>query len=108
MYNTIKTELAVWLGISKDALHIHLGLAIFIVLVVLARRGPGSWIPWLGVFAFELINEAMDIFHWHEGAFSFEIGDSFKDLANTMFWPTAVVLGARFVGSRTRRTRTAA
>jgi len=107
MYNTIKTELALWLGISKDALHIHLGLAIFAILIVLLRRSPGSLIPWLGVLAFELINEAMDIFHWHEGAFSFEVGDSFKDLVSTMFWPTVVMLGVRIAAVRAGRARPA-
>ncbi|MEO7221687.1 MAG: hypothetical protein ABIY37_04375, partial [Devosia sp.] len=95
MYNAIKTELALWLGISKDALHIHLGLVIFAILFLVFLRSPGSLIPWLGVLAFELVNEAMDMFHWHGGAFSFEIGDSFKDIANTMIWPTIVTLGIR-------------
>lgn len=107
MYNTIKTELALWLGISKDALHIHLGLAIFAILILVLRRSPGSLMPWLGVLAFELINEAMDIFHWHEGAFSFEIGDSFKDIVSTMFWPSVVMLGVRYAAHRARRDRPA-
>ena len=29
MYNALKTDLATFLGISKDALHIHTGLALF-------------------------------------------------------------------------------
>ena len=105
MYNTIKTELALWLGISKDALHIHLGLAIFAILILVLRRSPGSPIPWLGVLAFELVNEAMDIFHWHEGTCSFEIGDSFKDLVSTMFWPTIIMLGVRLKALRTGSAR---
>lgn len=70
MYDALKTDLADFLGISKDALHIHLGLAIFVALMLILRRAPSSLLPWLGVLAFELVNEAMDIFHWHEGALS--------------------------------------
>jgi hypothetical protein len=102
MYNTLKTDLATFLGISKDALHIHLGLAIFVALMLILRRAPSSLLPWLGVLAFELVNEAMDIFHWHEGAFSFEVGDSLKDLINTMIWPTLIMLA--FKAAAVRRT----
>ncbi|MEO6012869.1 MAG: hypothetical protein ABIQ30_04695 [Devosia sp.] len=100
MYNVLKTDLAAILGISKDALHIHLGLAIFVTLMLLLRRSPSSLIPWLGVLVFELVNEAMDIFHWHEGTFSFEIGDSLKDVINTMIWPTIFILAFRTAASR--------
>lgn len=100
LYNALKTDLADLLGITKDALHIHLGLAIFALIIVIFRRSPGSVLPWLGVLAFELANELLDIFHWHEGAFSFEIGDAFKDVANTMFWPTVAMLAFRIVAAR--------
>ena len=103
MYNAIKTNLADFLGITKDALHIHLGLAIFVALIVILRRSPGSIIPWLGVLAFEVLNEVLDIFHWHAGAFSFEIGDAFKDVANTMFWPTVAMIGFRIAAARRKR-----
>lgn len=102
MYNAIKTDLAAFLDITKDALHIHIGLAIFVALILILRRSPGSIVPWLGVLAFEVLNEGLDIFHWHEGAFFFEIGDAFKDIAITMFWPTVVVLGVRIASRRSK------
>lgn len=102
MYNALKTDLAEFLGITKDALHIHIGLAIFFGLVVVLRRSPSSILPWLGLLAFELVNELMDIFHWHQGTFSFEIGDSLKDVINTMIWPTVALLTFRFVERRRR------
>ncbi len=102
MYNSLKTDLAALLGMSKDALHIHIGLAIFVTLMLVLRRSPGSLLPWLGVLAFEVINEILDIFHWHEGTYSFEIGDSFKDVLNTMFWPTVAVFAFRVFSARRR------
>ena len=95
MYNALKTDLATFLGISKDALHIHLGLALFVGLVLVLRRSPSSPLPWLIILGLEFANELMDIFHWHAGAWSFELGDSAKDLVNTMLWPTAILLLAR-------------
>lgn len=100
MYNALKTDIAVLLGISKDALHIHIGLAIFFGLVVVLRRSPSSILPWLGVVAFELVNELMDVFHWHQGAFSFEVGNSLKDVVNTMIWPTVALLTFRYLERR--------
>ena len=97
MYNAMKTDLAGFLGASKDALHIHIGLAIFFGLVVVLRRSPSSILPWLGLLAFELVNEFMDILHWHQGSFSFEVGDALKDVINTMIWPTVALLTFRFV-----------
>ena len=102
MYNAIKTDLAALLGITKDALHIHIGLAIFFGLALLLRRSPSSLLPWLGVLGFELVNELVDVFHWYNGTFQFEIGDAFKDLANTMLWPTVALIAARLANSRKR------
>lgn len=99
MYNGIKTELSEFLGITKDALHVHIGLAIFFGAALLFRRPLASWIPWLSLLAFELANELMDMFHWH-GGFGFELGDSPKDIVNTMFWPTVVFAVARWLKRR--------
>lgn len=100
MYNDLKTELALLLGISKDALHIHLGLALFVALILILRRSPGSIVPWLGVLAAETANELIDIFHWYGGSLSFEIGDSPKDFVNTMLWPTVVTIAFRITAAR--------
>lgn len=95
MYNSLKSDLSTWLGLSKDALHIHFGLVVFVGLVLFLRRSPSSPLPWLVLLGIELANELMDIFHWHAGAWSFEPGDSGKDLINTMLWPTVLLVTAR-------------
>ena len=100
MYNALKTEISQALGITKDALHIHLGLAIFLGVAFIFRRPLTSLIPWLALLAFELVNELMDMFHLHNGTIGFEIGDSVKDVLNTMFWPTIVLLAARWIRRR--------
>lgn len=100
MYNTLKTQLSEFLGITKDALHIHIGLAIFLGVALVFRRSLASWIPWLVLLAFELVNELMDIFH--EGIAGFAMGDSLKDVLNTMFWPTVVFIAARWQKRRQR------
>lgn len=101
MLNDIKTELTTLLDISRDALHIHLGIAIFLVAVVLVRRGPASLIPLFVLLGFELINEALDTFHGDH--LSVDIAGTLRDIANTMLWPTVVVIVARVFISRQKR-----
>ena len=100
MYNALKTQLSEFLGITKDALHIHIGLAIFLGAALVFRRSLASWIPWLALLAFELSNEAMDVFYLDEGGIGFDLGDSPKDIVNTMFWPTVVFIVARWLKRR--------
>jgi hypothetical protein len=100
MYDAIKTLLSETLGITKDALHIHIGLAIFLGVALVFRRPLASWLPWLALLAFELANELMDVFYWNGRGIGFDLGDSPKDVVNTMFWPTVVLLVARWVRRR--------
>ena len=108
MFNFIKTELSEIIGLSKDALHVHLGLFVFLLAMVLFRRSAASLVPWACVFALQVVNELIDTFHWHNGSLDFSVADSMKDLVNTMLWPTVLLLLARYtglLGSRTRSNR---
>lgn len=96
MPNALKTNLAQVLDLSKDALHVHLGLLIMLLAMIVLRRSPASIIPWLCVLVLELLNEVVDLLHWHGGVYSFSFLDGFKDVINTMFWPTIILLLARY------------
>lgn len=98
MYNAIKTGLSDTLGISKDALHIHIGLFIFLVVTLLLRR-PRSFIPWLAVLGFEAVNELLDLFH-DGAAIHLELFNTLGDIGNTMLWPTVALVLLRLLGSR--------
>ena len=101
MLNTLKTGLSELLHLSKDALHIHLGLAIYLVVFLTLSRGRRLWLPWATVFAFELVNEAVDIFH--HGPSTAEFGGSAKDIVNTMLWPTVLLVGTHMLLRRAHR-----
>lgn len=105
MLNSLKTMLSETIGLSKDALHVHLGLFVFLVAVVLLRASPGSWIPWLVLLAFEVLNEVVDLLHEHGGVRALDFVEAAKDIINTMLWPTLVVL---FVRYRSRRSESRA
>ncbi|KKB84688.1 hypothetical protein VW29_09905 [Devosia limi DSM 17137] len=93
MLNKIKTELSELLFLSRDALHIHIGLGIYIAAMVLFRRGPASIVPWLVVLVAQLANELLDGIH--HGALDIDVTGALRDIGNTMLWPTVVLLIAR-------------
>ena len=86
------------LSISKDALHIHIGLGIYVAAMLLFRRGPGSIVPWLVVLAFELTNELLD--GLHHFSLDTNMTEALRDIGNTMLWPTIVFLVARQLRKR--------
>lgn len=87
-------------GLAKDALHVHIGLALFIG-TRLFWRGRGGWVvAWLVALAGTLTGELLDSVgtaapghrrpdaaHWH-------------DIWNTMMWPTLFLLVGRWLNGR--------
>ena len=101
MLNALKTSLSELLHLSKDALHIHLGLAIYLIVFLTLSRGRRLWLPWATVLAFELVNEGVDIFN--HGPSTAELGGSAKDIFNTMLWPTVILVGTYVLLRRAHR-----
>lgn len=90
-------ELVVTLtGLSKDALHIHVGLAVFLLAAVLLRRPLRSPVPWLAVLAVALAGETVDALDELRASGQWTLGAGVHDLANTLLWPTVLMLAARF------------
>jgi hypothetical protein len=96
LFNFLKTELSEFIGLSKDALHVHLGLLVFLLAMVIFRRSAASLVPWACVLALQVGNELIDTFHWYNGVLEFNLAGSLKDMVNTMLWPTLILLLARY------------
>jgi hypothetical protein len=88
-----------WLiHLAKDALHIYVGLGVFFLTLLLTRWRPGSWKPLLVVLAVAIAGEVWDLrdsiaFHTR-----IDVWGNWHDIWNTMFWPTAIMILARFTG----------
>ena len=81
--------------ISHDSLHVIVGVLVWLVLGVLARRPLSSWKPWLWLFAIILWNETVDLWieQWpHPGQ---QYGESAKDILVTMLVPTVLLFAVR-------------
>lgn len=92
VFEGIKTLITSFSHIQRDALHIHVGLVLFLVLSGLFR-GPRRFRYALLVTAgLCLLGEVFDTAH------SVDIGrrilwfDSCKDVFNTLFWPVLLYL----------------
>lgn len=90
-------------GLAKDALHVHVGLLVFLGSALLLRWPLRSWKPWAAALAVALIGEARDIFdRWSVGMLAAPLGH-WHDIWNTMLWPSAILLLARYTRLFTRK-----
>lgn len=92
---SLKLTLVSALGLSKDALHMHVGLGVFFVAAWLFNRRVGTWVPWLCALAAACAGELVDmrddlasLGHWRWQA-------SLHDILNTVFWPTVITILVR-------------
>ena len=102
-FQQVKVGLVHLLGLPKDALHIYVGLAVFLAAAALLRRPLGSWVPIAAAVAAASIGEAWDLVDtWAAGARP-HYGRNWHDVWNTCFWPATLFLLARYTGVLSRR-----
>ena len=95
LFQTAKFWLVGSTGLAKDALHIHVGLIVFFAAALLFRWPLRSWKPWAAALAVTLAGEAWDLWDsFHDGR-RILIWANWKDVWNTMLWPSAILLLAR-------------
>ncbi len=82
-------------AIGDTALHIHCGLAVWLVAVLLIGKGPSSPWPVVVTFALECANELLD--RLRKGVWLWR--DTLLDIVHTMWWPVVLWLGARALDS---------
>lgn len=93
-FHTTKLLVMEVTGLSKDALHVYVGLIVFFATAVLLKRSLADWRPIAMVLLASLAGELWDIviaFALNETMWA----DSWKDLLNTLFWPAAIFVLAR-------------
>lgn len=94
-YADAKTLLSELSGLSKDALHVHAALLLYLIAGLLWRRGFASPRPWLTVAAVTIVNEGYDLWHQEAHGEPARWYESVRDLLNTLVWPTLFLIGAR-------------
>ena len=90
-----KQALVAATGLSKDALHIHVGLLAFLGAALLFRRPLKSILPWAAALSVALLGELVDAVDDIQSSGEWHWAASGHDIINTMAWPTLILLLAR-------------
>jgi hypothetical protein len=103
-FQQAKTALVQLLGLPRDALHIYVGLALFLGTAALLRRPLGGWLPIAAVVAAALAGEAWDLIETRAAGARVHWDRTWHDVWNTCFWPAILFLLARHTRLLSRRT----
>jgi hypothetical protein len=106
-YQAAKLVLESTLGLSRDALHVHVGLAVFVVAALVLRKPLHSPIPLAAAFLAAVMGEALDMSDDLRSLGYWRWKESVGDVANTLFWPLALWALARWRGIEVRSVRAA-
>ena len=79
-------------GLSKDALHVYVGLGVLFGAALLGRWRVGDWRPLFAVLLVALAGELWDLIDNIRTAAPMQWRGHVKDIVNTLFWP-AVLTG---------------
>ena len=82
--------------LPKDALHIYVGLFVFLAAAALSRRPLGSRLPILAVLLVTLGGELWDVIDTRNAGWRVRWWWNWHDVWNTLFWPTVLFLLARY------------
>ncbi len=90
-YQGYKLAFATWANMSDRELHTHIGMLVFVLIMVVFRRRLDSPWPWIGAILAEGVNEYFDSVAYG----SWRWPDTRLDIAYTLVWPTLIFLCAR-------------
>ncbi len=82
--------------LSKDALHVYVGLAVMLLVVIVLKRSLADWRPLAAVAFASIAGEIWDVIDTFSHGRSPRWDANWKDVWNTMFWPTILFGLARF------------
>jgi hypothetical protein len=91
-----KLALVAFAGLPKDALHIYVGLTVFLGAAALLRRPLSSLLPLAAVLLAALAGELWDVIDTWNAHRDVAWWRNWHDIWNTLFWPTALFLLARY------------
>ncbi|WP_207790400.1 hypothetical protein [Sandaracinobacter neustonicus] len=82
-------------GLSKDALHVYVGMGVLLGAAWLGRWRVGDWRPLLAVLLVALAGELWDLIDNIRTNAPMQWRGHGKDILNTLFWPTVLTLLAQ-------------
>src|SRR5471030_1666390 len=92
----IKLAIVSATGLSKDTLHVYVGLAVFLAAALVLRKPLRSPLPWLVALVIAVLGEIVDMRDDISSLGYWRWAASVHDIVNTIFWPTVLLGLARF------------
>ena len=83
-------------GLTRDALHVHAGMLVFVLSAAILRKSLASPWPWLVAMAVACGMEALDAVDGIVSYGHWRVRASVHDVVNTMLWPTVLAVLCRF------------
>lgn len=95
-YQELKLQVLNCIDLSKDAIHIHIGLVAFLLAILFWKKGRASAACLIPVFLIATAMEVLDLRDDWQTLGYFRWSASIHDLGNTTLWPLAIYLWLRF------------
>jgi hypothetical protein len=81
--------------VSSDALHVLVGVLLWVLIAYVMRRSLSAPLPWLTLLALTLFNECVDLWVERWPDIAMQLGESAKDVLLTMTLPTVLAFAVR-------------
>lgn len=91
-FQTLKLQIVELLSLSKDAIHIHIGMSVFILAVIIWGKGQITFKCLIPVCIVALGLEVMDLTDDFNSVGYFRWANSLHDFINTVLWPVIIVV----------------
>ncbi len=91
----VKLTIVAATGLSKDALHIYVGLTVYLISSLALRKNTRAYIPILIVVLVACAGEVLDMRDDIRSLGYWRWGASMHDVINTSFWPCVLYVISR-------------
>jgi hypothetical protein len=95
-FQSAKIMLSEVTNLGKDALHIYVGLGVMLLVAISFKKSLGDWRPIAAVALASVAGEIWDVIDTYSHGRTPRFDANWKDVWNTMFWPTMLFALARF------------
>ncbi len=96
LVQSLKLTIVELIGLSKDALHIHIGLGLFFIICIARPHLKRTFVPLLAVTAVACLGEILDMRDDMQSFGYWRWEASLHDVINTLFWPSVMTLYFQF------------
>jgi hypothetical protein len=95
-YQLVKIHVLSFFDLTKDAMHIYIGLSALFLWVLFSRKSLGLWRNLIPALIVAILMEAFDLRDDFNSFGHFRWRASLHDILNTMLWPTVIVVLHKF------------